>query len=607
MCNWNMECISTGDDNTRILIDLLKDKRNNDRREEIADSIGKTKLLLDIIKRKVYEDGDPRSESTTDVLRNALEERSSSREDTTSTLMVDILKNSTEVHGIDAISRHILDLVTIGTSISSFCMTKCELQSCVFLHIIPQLVNCTKLTKLNLSGTFGLRHETGDVIATMTSLKELSLYNCCMAQTVSHALMVGVLNCNNLESLDLGDNSVTDCIVYLLSQTTGFPVLKTLLLSDAELSEDDILSISAAVKDDKLPHLQILQLSWNDLTECLGTFFFTEGHPGFQSLEEFRIDNVRTTESDLWAISDALLQDKLPRMSQFAFSPDILGQLLACFLGTPSHPGLQFLECLVFSRTKFSPQSLSSAFRLDKLPRVREIDLSLSRLRNCLGTLFGDRTCTFPLLETLNLTNTELSADDLRDFQAAVQRSTFVKLRKLFMSHNTLKNGIGKILTNAGFPILEVLELCNTQMNKADVISLAKAVHSGKLPRLKVLNLAENVLTDTLSFLFDDSSDTFGFRSLESLSLGYSDLSKTDIEFLSGAIISGRLPNLGYLDLEGNRLLSKQDETEVLIQFCVSQYKEKGLKISLKANDFSTPFSLNLDSICRETKVTLKL
>ena len=140
-------------------------------------------------------------------------------------------------------------------------MTKCELQSCVFLHIIPQLVNCTKLTKLNLSGTFGLRHETGDVIATMTSLKELSLYNCCMAQTVSHALTVGVLNCNNLESLNLGENSVTDCIVYLLSQTTGFPVLKTLLLSDAELSKDDILSISAAVKDDKLPHLQILQLS----------------------------------------------------------------------------------------------------------------------------------------------------------------------------------------------------------------------------------------------------------------------------------------------------------------------------------------------------------
>ena len=71
------------------------------------------------------------------------------------------------------------------------------------------------------------------------------------------------------------------------------------------------------------------------------------------------------------------------------------------------------------------------------------------------------------------------------------------------MSHNTLKNGIGKILTNAGFPILEVLELCNTQMNKADVIGLAEAVHSGKLPRLKVLKLAENVLTDTLSFLYD--------------------------------------------------------------------------------------------------------
>ena len=79
------------------------------------------------------------------------------------------------------------------------------------------------------------------------------------------------------------------------------------------------------------------------------------------------------------------------------------------------------------------------------------------------------------------------------------------------------------------------------------------------------------------------------------------------MEFLSGAIIYGRLPYLGCLDLEVNRLLSKLDETEILIEFCVSQYKQRDSKISLKANDFSTQFSSNLNSICRETKFTLKL
>ena len=271
------------------------------------------------------------------------------------------------------------------------------------------------------------------------------------------------------------------------------------------------------------------------------------------------------------AISNAILQDKLPRMSQFAFSPDILGQLLTCFLADPFHPGFQFLECLVLSRTKFTPSSLSSAFRLGNFPRVKEMDFSFSSLRNCFGALFTDHSCTFPLLEFLNLTNTGLSVVDLNHFRVAVHRTTFVNLRRLFMSHNVLENEIGKILTDSGFPFLEVLEMCNTQLNKVDVISLSVAVHSGKLPRLKVLNLAENVLTDTLSFLLDDFCGTSGFRSLESLSLGNTDLCKTDMEFLSGAIISERLPNLGSLDLEGNSLSLKQDVTENLILFCASQ------------------------------------
>ena len=153
------------------------------------------------------------------------------------------------------------------------------------------------------------------------------------------------------------------------------------------------------------------------------------------------------------------------------------------------------------------------------------------------------------------------------------------------------KTGLDESSPILDFQFWKFLELCNARLNKADVISLSVAVHSGKLPRLKVLNLAKNVLTDSLSFLLDDSGGTSGFQSLESLSLGYTDLCKADMQSLTGAIISERLPNLKSLVLEGNSLSSKQDVTENLIQLCASQYKEKGLTISLKANDFSTQFS----------------
>ena len=75
VCILSLDCVNSGSDNTRILLDLLKDRRNYDRTKNITDNDLKTKLLLDIIKIKVYDYGDPASESTTKVLRNSLEER----------------------------------------------------------------------------------------------------------------------------------------------------------------------------------------------------------------------------------------------------------------------------------------------------------------------------------------------------------------------------------------------------------------------------------------------------------------------------------------------------------------------------------------------------
>ena len=77
---------------------------------------------------------------------------------TTSALMLDILNNSTEVHGIDAISRQITGFNYDQHKYFKFMFDQMRVAVLsIHIYILPQLINCTKLTKLDLSGTFGLR------------------------------------------------------------------------------------------------------------------------------------------------------------------------------------------------------------------------------------------------------------------------------------------------------------------------------------------------------------------------------------------------------------------------------------------------------------------
>ena len=78
------------------------------------------------------------------------------------------------------------------------------------------------------------------------------------------------------------------------------------------------------------------------------------------------------------------------------------------------------MTTLDISRTDLSEKdmvSLSQAFRQGKLSQLKKLDLSYNCLKDRIGILFGETLCKdltdYNFIETLNLTRTELSTEDI--------------------------------------------------------------------------------------------------------------------------------------------------------------------------------------------------
>ena len=76
----------------------------------------------------------------------------------------------------------------------------------------------------------------------------------------------------NLKTLNLSKNTLTDTLLDLFKGTKylfkgNFEMLESLLLEDTHLSTPDILSLSTAICQDKLPDLQHLNISQQNLCD----------------------------------------------------------------------------------------------------------------------------------------------------------------------------------------------------------------------------------------------------------------------------------------------------------------------------------------------------
>ena len=254
--------------------------------------------------------------------------------------------------------------------------------------------------------------------------------------------------------------------------------------------------------------------------------------PGFEYLRKLTLKNARLSHADLKNLSLAFRCGKLPRLNDLNLSSNTLTGSLADLLFTPAHHRFTSLKTLQLKNTKLSKmdvKSLSSAVAFGKLPVLKHLSLSCNTLTQCLEDLFG---CVFPRLRRLYVNNAQLCGIDMKSLCKAVEDGKIPKLKVLNLSDNNLTDTVADLLAT-DYLTLKKLWLCNSRLSEGDIKSLSAAFREDKLKGLTDLTLVGNNLENQLGNFFRDSK---GFSSLKRLRLQHCQLGNDDIECLWEAV-----------------------------------------------------------------------
>ena len=199
-------------------------------------------------------------------------------------------------------------------------------------------------------------------------------------------------------------------------------------------------------------------------------------------------------------------------------------------------------------------KSISEAVHSNKIPELRSLVISGNILTNSLHELIGENEYYgFLSLQVLDLTNTVLLERDLACLFGTLRYGQWPKLKELKLQPSTL---VGCLDDFVNSPVhRNRLSLKNAGLREADVGILRTAVErNSRLRRLKLLDLSENVLTGFLDNLIEGLQMLHRFPQLEIFDLTNTRLSEQDLSYLASEVTPNTFPKLGLLNLSKNNL-----------------------------------------------------
>ena len=250
---------------------------------------------------------------------------------------------------------------------------------------------------------------------------------------------------------------------------------------------------------------------------------------------------------------------------------------------------------------------------------LRTIDIQWTSLAGVTSLNLSNMAAS---LTRLDLSNTEMSPELCES--VCTQLPHLVHLEDISLSFNHLGDHgrhIAESIRSWGpDPPLRALQLRDCEMPVAVCAPLLSALSTCK--HLTVLHLSGNRLTGCLPNLVPDPHP--GLHSLEWLAVGYAALNRDDVQHVTRLIQTNKLPRLGLLLLQSNKLAYRrgwpwqwgnnlrvmEDVCGRLIEACVTQYHHQGelwLQLGLWDNNLSPEFVRRWESHCAGTIITLRI
>ncbi len=379
--------------------------------------------------------------------------------------------------------KHLFGL-KVWPKLTELCLQNTRLDSKDFLCVV-QAISQNTLPQLRILD-FGVK-EMIFPLHPLTNKKVFSEGAIKFCQAVQHG------QGKTMQKIDLSGWILTRKLKKVF--TIGWPYLQILVLNDTHLDKTDIKALRHAAEQNKLPSIQKLDLSQNNLRGSISDLFGKTKQPIWPQLKQVRLKNCEMDSSDLVALAEADCGSFLPSLKHLDFGNKISSvqqMVKSCFLEIPDMSFLRRLQMTLESSHIFI---MAIEVSKRRIPGIRKLHLSDLSLSDHLLTLFS---VEWPVLQELRLQNTNLTEADMHVMGEAGAAKRFPALTVLDMSANTLTNQMNILFSRITWPKLRDLHLSHTDLHSADIDCIASAIECARVPVLVFLDIfgASQGITD---------------------------------------------------------------------------------------------------------------
>ena len=357
----------------------------------------------------------------------------------------------------------------------------------------------------------------------------------------------------HLEYLSMAENDLSQVSMFTLNNKKS---LRYLDLENTKMSAELCRSICEQLTH--ITHLEHLNMSENDLS--LVSMLTLNNK---RSLRYLDLRNTHMSSACYHTICHQLTD--LENLEQFAVSREDSGYMIC---------GDDLVPQCFLSDEQLSTHVCRRVFhQINQFSYLYSIEITDSPLTGCLSTFIPNHHPGLPYLFVLQLICTLLNKEDLQHLFNIIQVNKLPKLRCLDLSYNSLTGCLSSFLpdTHPGLPDLDMLHLKETSLNKEDVQYLSHIIQNNKLPKLRIVDLSENTLFLTRCLSSFPIDPYLGIPNPGNLYLWTTALNKVDQQQFTHLIETKKVP----LDVDASRL-SKRD-IELLIKVFETAYQNLGL------------------------------